>query len=249
MRTLIKISAGILCSAGLIHPALADYGYGSTAAASAPPPSTTSGYSSTDTPPSSTGGYASSGSVATPPPPPPVQEHRHKKHNGISIALNIPGTNTVVSYGSRHGDKHNNHQQPFWIAMQVGEAIPANAVIGGGQNHPDATLYVCRANYHGGVHPGKYLSGNCNISWGGREVSMQHYEMLVSQTPLSWVRSSNGAIPHHAVPGGQEHHRTLYICQADYQNGVHIGKVVGNTCNFGWGGREEASPYYNVLVS
>lgn len=39
-------------------------------------------------------------------------------------------------------------------------SIPANAVVGGREN--DRDLYVCRASYEGGLHPGKIISGNCN---------------------------------------------------------------------------------------
>jgi hypothetical protein len=56
-------------------------------------------------------------------------------------------------------------------------AIPANAVIGGSE--PGRRLPICRAAYTRGVHPGKVVAGKCNIGWGGKEVVLTSYEVLV----------------------------------------------------------------------
>lgn len=262
----LKVTTGILCAAGIVSPVMAESGYGSSAANSAPPSSFSSSSaappsvysSSSDAPPSTTtGGYQSSveqqtgsqqsGYSSSTSVPPSTTGRQHKKHDRFSVSLNIPGTNTVISYREpKHGKHHGS--QPFWIPLSSDEEIPANAVIGGSQHNPMATFYVCRANYNGGIHPGKYYQGNCNISWGGKEVVMQDFEILVSDKRLAWTRGSNGSIPHHAVPGGSERNRTLYVCQADYANGTHTGKIIGKSCNFGWGGREISVPYYSVLV-
>jgi hypothetical protein len=132
--------------------------------------------------------------------------------------------------------------------MSEGQALPAYTVIGGSQPHPAATLFVCRVNYNGGIHPGKLYQGHCNIGWGGKEISLDHYQVLVSRTPLSWVSSNYGDIPDHAIQGGYQHDGPLYICQAEVHGGMHIGKLYGENCNIGWGGREILVPYYNVLV-
>lgn len=251
----LKITAGLFCAGVMMNTAFADFSSNSNGA----PPSTAGGYGSSSSV-NPVGGYSSDNTappstvvyntgVSAPPSTTaaPVPQPHHKKHDRFSISLNIPGTDTVVTYREpkQHGKHHN--VQPYWVPMQSGQDLPVNTVIGGGQ-FPNTTLYVCRANYRGGVHPGKYFSGNCNISWGGREMVMTNFEVLVSPTPLAWVGSSNGGIPHHALPGGTEHHQTLYICQADYQNGTHTGKIIGRNCNFGWGGREISVPNYNVLV-
>ncbi|HTM64668.1 MAG TPA: DUF3421 domain-containing protein [Gammaproteobacteria bacterium] len=248
--TLLKISSAILCTAVVMNSAVA--GYSSSATPAAPPSGTSGGYESsssgtviTQTNVSPSSSYSSSVSA---PPSTAVVDHHHKKHNRFSVSLNIPGTNTVVSYReSKHG-KIRIHQGPFWIHMESGEPMPANAVIGGNQYHPNSLFHVCRANYRGGVHPGKLYNGNCNISWGGQEYIMTNYEVLVSDKPMSWVGSSYGRIPQHAIAAGSENGAALYACQAQYQNGTHTGKVIGQNCNFGWGGKEISVPYYNVLV-
>jgi hypothetical protein len=60
---------------------------------------------------------------------------------------------------------------------KVNGAVPANAVIGGSE--PGRTLPICHAAYNGGVHPGKVVAGKCNIGYGGKEIVLTSYEVLV----------------------------------------------------------------------
>jgi hypothetical protein len=129
-----------------------------------------------------------------------------------------------------------------------GGGIPAGALKGG--QEPDRDLYVCRGAYEGGVHPGKLVGQACNIGYWGREISLPDYEMLISAAPssLQWVPTSNGAVPPGAVVGGHEPGRDLYVCRAEYQGGVHPGKLVeGHACCIGWGGEEKYFGDYEVL--
>lgn len=52
-------------------------------------------------------------------------------------------------------------------------------VIGG--KEPGRNLPVCRAAYKGGTHPGKVVSGKCNIGWGGKEIVLKKFEVLVAR--------------------------------------------------------------------
>jgi hypothetical protein len=142
----------------------------------------------------------------------------------------------------------------LWVPAANG-VVPANAIIGG--NETGRTLPVCRARYNQGVHPGKVVGKNCNFSTGGKEVLAPQYEVLVGnpavlrQSPqlVRWIAAQGGQVPPGAFSGGNEPGRSiLQICQAPYQGGVHVGKVLGGNCNFGYGGREVLSPQYAVLV-
>ena len=141
-----------------------------------------------------------------------------------------------------------------WVPAANG-VIPANAIIGG--NESGHTLPVCRAKYSQGVHPGKVVGQNCNFGYGGKEVLAPQYEVLVGnpailmQSPqlVRWITAQGGQVPPGAFFGAYEPGRpVLPICQAAYQGGVHIGKVAGANCNFGYGGLEILSPQYAVLV-
>ena len=131
-----------------------------------------------------------------------------------------------------------------WVPATNG-AVPAGAVAGGSENgHP---LFICHASNGGGLHPGKVVAPNCNIGYGGQEVTVPQYEVLVGP-PGHWVAASGGAIPPGAVPGGFENGHPLFICRTHYATGVHPGKVVGTNCNIGFGGHEVTVPQYEILV-
>lgn len=133
----------------------------------------------------------------------------------------------------------------LWVNHNVAQPIPRLAVIGGLEN--GAPLFICHAAYNNGIHPGKIVAGNCNISYAGQEIPMQNYQILVSQLPTRWVPARAG-IPPNAVKGGHENGQPLFICQGNYHGGMHPGKVVGNVCDIGYGGREISLPQYRLLV-
>lgn len=70
------------------------------------------------------------------------------------------------------------HQPMSWIASRFGY-LPNNAYPGG--HEQGNTLYICQAQYHHGIHPGKIIDRNCHIAWGGREISVPYYNVLVGQ--------------------------------------------------------------------
>lgn len=125
-----------------------------------------------------------------------------------------------------------------------GGQIPSGAVVGGSE--PGRTLYLCRGWHQGGLHPGKVVGGNCNIGYGGSEVRLSTFEVLV-RTNLTWAPYT-GSIPPNALQGGQERDRVLYVCRAPHAGGVHPGKVVAGNCNIGYGGRELALSNFEIAI-
>jgi Protein of unknown function (DUF3421) len=113
------------------------------------------------------------------PPSAPYDTHPHHKKGGIRVSLNI-NDNSIPSISISQGRHHGRHRQPYWIPMHAGEPIPGNAVISVSGDHSGGTVYVCRSQYHGGIHAGKLMYGNCNIALGRHEVALHHYEVLVS---------------------------------------------------------------------
>lgn len=124
-------------------------------------------------------------------------------------------------------------------------AVPANAVVGGQES--GRGLPVCRAAHRDGVHPGKVVAGRCNIGWGGQEIVLGSFEVLVNDgVNLSWT---NGPSAPGMVMGGQASGQALPICRASHEGGLHPGKVWVGLCHIGWGGREIVLPNFQVLVS
>lgn len=70
-----------------------------------------------------------------------------------------------------------------WVKASGG-FVPSNAFKGGMEHPPGKQiLYICRAPFNGGTHPGKIRAGfgGCNIGWGGREHVVNNYEVLVKK--------------------------------------------------------------------
>lgn len=135
-----------------------------------------------------------------------------------------------------------------WFPAHFGEPLFHNAVNGGYKSSPYSELYVCRGYYKGGVHPGKLYQGRCNIGWGGDEIVLNRYEVLVSRLPFHWVTASHGNVPRSAIQTGYQQDGPLYTCRVWYNDGLHLGKVVNGNCNIGWGGKEITIPVYEVLA-
>lgn len=142
-----------------------------------------------------------------------------------------------------------------WVSMRAGQGIPNNAIVGGvelGGDNDGVTLYVCRANYNGSLHPGKLINGYCNIGYGGKEVIFSDYQVATGNG--FWGRPKSGYAG--ALIGGWETERKLYVCRANFlessdsgliNHGQHPGKIVGGKCNFGFGTRELGSDDFEVF--
>ena len=138
-----------------------------------------------------------------------------------------------------------------WVKASGGE-VPEKSYKGGKESSGEK-LFIARAEKDGGVHPGKVRSafGGCNIGYGGAEIMVPDYEVLV-KFDGKWVKASGGEVPPNAVVGGHEADGTpLYIGQVKYEGGKHIGKVRKEFggCNFSYGGKELCEPEYRVLMA
>lgn len=126
-----------------------------------------------------------------------------------------------------------------WIAFE--DFAPENSVSGGSENGTD--LVVCRGSYNGATHPGKLIAGKCNIGWGGNEIELPSFEVLVNTgVQLTWSTYA-GILPKGAVEAGNENDRVLYVGQFTRPDGsTHPGKVFGVNgkyqFNYGYGGKE-----------
>ena len=136
-------------------------------------------------------------------------------------------------------------------AFQGGENGPAEPVS-------DDSLYVCRGEHRNGVHPGKLWKSWCHIGWNGEEILLNEFEVMVAspgRMTLNWVASATGAQhPGNTVQGGYGDDSQgfngypLDVCQAEYQGGVHPGKLWVDMCHISWGGQEIPMTEYNLLT-
>lgn len=172
----------------------------------------------------------------------------------FSVAMNIPA---YMGYRANQNDQYivyararkHAYRQLLWVNAATGSPVPSHTLIGGEQPGTKQVLYICRANYLGGMHPGKLQKGKCTFTYHGNEIRTNHYQLLVSNKPARWSPASFGKIPPHSILGGNDSGKPLYICQANYQDGRLPGKVIGEDCHIGYEGRVIAIPHYQVLVS
>lgn len=136
-----------------------------------------------------------------------------------------------------------------WV-QSTGGYIPDGAVVVGYEQN-GLPLFSARADYAGGVHPGKVRIefGAANIPYGGNEIKVNPYQVLVGTA--KWVAAKDGQIPKGAVVAGREADGTpLYVARAEYACGLHPGKVRPEfgAANIPYGGKEVKVSNYEVLV-
>jgi hypothetical protein len=112
---------------------------------------------------------------------------------------------------------------------------------------------LARAAHEGGIHIGKVRPafGAANIPYGGEEIKVNPYEVLVGSGTFIWVAASGGQVPDGAVALGREKDGTpLFAARAQYQGGLHLGKVrlAFGAANIPYGGKEVKVNAYEVLV-
>ena len=132
-----------------------------------------------------------------------------------------------------------------------GGRVPDGAAVAGFEANGEP-LFVARAAYQGGIHPGKVrlAFGAANIPYGGAEVKVADYEVLLGE--VRWVKASGGRVPDGAVVAGFEANgEPLFVARATYQGGIHPGKVrlAFGAANIPYGGKEVKVAEYEVLVT
>ena len=88
--------------------------------------------------------------------------------------------------------------------------------------------------------------GSCNISYGGHEMQLHAFELLTGHG-ARWEAPQPGLAG--AFAAGQEHGQPLYLCQAEYNGGLHPGKVIGGHCDISFAGKEIPIASYRVLYA
>ncbi len=123
-----------------------------------------------------------------------------------------------------------------WQAQHAPATPGGDAIIGGPGDSPEpgSPLYVCRAAHDGGVYPGKWVKGSCDISVDGQELIQPDYEIAVGHAV--W-----GAYQGHATgllqTGKEPDGAPLYSCRTNYR-GFQPGKLTDGKCSFAFDGRE-----------
>lgn len=139
---------------------------------------------------------------------------------------------------------------PQWVPYGGGP-LPPPVIRGGferGHNFP-----VCRARAKGLQIPGKFLDGNCNVSYGGQGfVVPPPFELLIGAhypDVSFWIRGM-APDPTNLVRAGMDSGRTVSVCVGFRSDGTaHPGKIFDGSCYFEYGGHEERVDNYEWLAA
>ncbi len=142
-----------------------------------------------------------------------------------------------------------------WQSEQAPFTPGTGAIMGGpgyGPN-PDAPLYICRAGAGGGLYPGKWIQGQCSISYGGREYKENTYDVAFGNA--TW--GSYGGFSSDLIQGGFDSAQNpIYVCRVPHFNfwfkdrGAQPGKLENGQCLVSYGGSEiPSAPPFQALYS
>jgi hypothetical protein len=142
-----------------------------------------------------------------------------------------------------------------WQSAQAPFTPGAGAIEGGPGDGPtpDSPLYICRAGAGGGLYPGKWIQGQCSISYGGREYKEKTYD--VAYGTATW--GSYGGFSTDLIQGGFDSAQNpIYVCRVPHFNfwfkdrGAQPGKLVNGQCLVSYGGSEiPSAPPFQALYS
>lgn len=136
-----------------------------------------------------------------------------------------------------------------WVAAGNGQ-VPPRSFAGGEDN--GEPLYVIRAQFNGGIIPGKLVPshGTCYVPWGGQENAVPQYEVLCD-FPGQWLATSGSNIPPNALTAGQtEEGEPLYIGRVVHDGSLTVGKVQPShgVLYIPYGGQELSFRDFEILV-
>jgi hypothetical protein len=128
------------------------------------------------------------------------------------------------------------------------------AIIGGPGNAPEpgSPMYICRGQVGGSVTPGKWVKGNCNVAFGGKEVVLTQYQIAYGDAVWQpYAGTSYGLLR----TGTDADGTPLFSCRAHYNPGFpqgdqgnQPGKLLNGACRIPLGGGELViNPPFEVL--
>lgn len=151
----------------------------------------------------------------------------------------------------------NSNRGVQWVSATNGH-IPGGAVQGGIEKD-GAPLFVARAIYKGGLHPGKagrhIQDGGCVIGWGHKEINLSDYQILCGDaSQLRWVNQEGelniqGFRPVEA--GHEETGEPLYVAKTLAEGSQQLGKCaphIKHGMSFPYGHKERTTDSYKVLA-
>lgn len=161
-----------------------------------------------------------------------------------------------------------------WQKVENGQ-IPTNAFIAA--NNAKGAVYVCQTQANGAVVPGQVVDKQCLITFKGKPMKVDNYQVLTANSKLDWFsarelyryysRNSMGVIAENSlmptdmkvkikslpIIGGFEfksryYAQSTFICRTMAGQEIQLGKMVGNKCHVATDDKEEKSDMFQILA-
>ncbi|XP_055846081.1 uncharacterized protein LOC129912022 [Episyrphus balteatus] len=138
-----------------------------------------------------------------------------------------------------------------WIHSTPDSPIPPFAVLGG-YDADGSSIYVGRAFHEGDNLPAKVVPNKrcAYVSWGGREITKTHYEILVGED-YRFISCPIDTIPQNAVRAGNTvDGEPLYVGRGMWEGSETVGKIhpTHHCLYIPFGGDEQRLESYEVLI-
>ncbi|KAJ2792984.1 hypothetical protein H4S07_007184, partial [Coemansia furcata] len=183
-------------------------------------------------------------------------DHHHRKVKDLAERPHLKVRDTVGRHPVKAESLGPGGAELKWVAASDGH-IPPNPVQGGIEDD-GKPLFVARAIYKGGLHPGKagqHLGGGgCAIGYGGKEVGVSEYQVLCGDaSKLRWsaqdgILNLEDCVPYPA--GHEESGEPLYIAKTLHDGSQQLGKCAMHLkrgMSFPYGRKEVLAEKYMIL--
>ncbi|PVU85299.1 hypothetical protein BB560_007076 [Smittium megazygosporum] len=180
---------------------------------------------------------------------------QHPPPQGQGYGQHPPPQGQGQGYGQQPPRQQS--QPQFEWKPASNNSIPPNAVQGGVEAD-GRPIFVARAFYKGGLHPGKagqhLEGGGFAFGYGGKEVRLDEYQVLCGNaSQLRWVERQGSLVFDDIRPveaGHEESGEPLFIAKTLYDGGQQLGKAgphLKSGMSFSYGKKEKNSDKYMVL--
>jgi hypothetical protein len=162
---------------------------------------------------------------------------RSQFEGGLTIGKYIPRSKSAyVSWGGKENRVTSIELYiggGIWRSMNAGDPVPEGAVAGG-READGSPLYIIRAGHDTAIVPGKYssLTRKGYIAFGGREIELSRWEILVRAGP----EADNGPVEG-LVEEVRNHNPQLPVYQFGLENGMGSASGELNRESFRWNDR------------
>lgn len=173
--------------------------------------------------------------------------NRRQAHAGNPSSAHSGGTHQGKSYSRHHGSSNNDY---YYRYPYSGHKNYGYRNYYSGYPYTDySSGYRYRVSPYG-LYTSPYYYRDRSFYYPGYFGVTRPYESFTGgdYSETAWVWSSHGKRPHGAIVGGRIHGQKYYICQANYKNAAHTGKLYNKGCHVTYNGKTVVLQRYKVLV-